>query len=198
MNSCEKRQKSGECGDRIWTNFYYEVSHAVPARPSGAREFKRRQGFRKCKRQCNEKRNKGKKLSRVLLHQIRSFISDINLRREAVGISKVQLLLVLIKHLTIQILFTNPVRVANKTQGTFITKINYLMSFKEIIDFYSDNHTKTTSTYKKAQARCRPVVCILSLQLFDRKLEQDLVSFSRIQEHITVFTLLTAEESPNF
>jgi hypothetical protein len=40
------------------------------------------------------------------------------------------------------IIFNNSVRTAKKTQHFIITKINWLMLFKEIITIYSENHTK--------------------------------------------------------
>jgi hypothetical protein len=39
-------------------------------------------------------------------------------------------------------IFKNPVRTSKKTQCVSITKINYLILFKEIIPVYSENHTK--------------------------------------------------------
>jgi hypothetical protein len=39
-------------------------------------------------------------------------------------------------------LFKNPVRTSKRTPNFTITKINWLMLFKEIIDVYSENHTK--------------------------------------------------------
>jgi hypothetical protein len=41
-------------------------------------------------------------------------------------------------------MFRNSVRTAKK--NFFITKINWLMLFNEIIDVYSKNHTKPTNT----------------------------------------------------
>jgi hypothetical protein len=46
----------------------------------------------------------------------------------------------------IQILFKNSVRTAKKTQLFTITKINWLMLFKEIIAVCSKNHTKPINT----------------------------------------------------
>jgi hypothetical protein len=40
------------------------------------------------------------------------------------------------------IIFKNPVRTAKKTQLSTITKISWLMPFKEIIAVYGENHTK--------------------------------------------------------
>jgi hypothetical protein len=40
-----------------------------------------------------------------------------------------------------QIIFKNSVHTAKKTQHVSITKINWLMLFKEIIPVYSENHT---------------------------------------------------------
>jgi hypothetical protein len=44
------------------------------------------------------------------------------------------------------ILFKYSVRTAKKTQHFTITKINWLMVFKEIIAVYSENHTKPINT----------------------------------------------------
>jgi hypothetical protein len=43
-------------------------------------------------------------------------------------------------------LFKNPVRTSKKTQHFTITKINWLMLFKEIIAVYSENNTKPINT----------------------------------------------------
>jgi hypothetical protein len=51
----------------------------------------------------------------------------------------------------VQLIFKNSVRTANKTQHFSITKINWLMLFKEIIAVYTENHTKLTDKkYKVA------------------------------------------------
>jgi hypothetical protein len=42
-------------------------------------------------------------------------------------------------------LFKNPVRTSKRTPHFTITKINWLMLFKEIIAAYSDNHIKPTN-----------------------------------------------------
>jgi hypothetical protein len=39
-------------------------------------------------------------------------------------------------------LFKNPVHTSNRTPHFTITKINWLMPFKEIIAVYNENHTK--------------------------------------------------------
>jgi hypothetical protein len=43
-------------------------------------------------------------------------------------------------------LFKNPVRTSKRTPHFTITKINWLMLFKEIIADYSDNHAKPINT----------------------------------------------------
>jgi len=40
----------------------------------------------------------------------------------------------------------NSVRTSKRTQHFVITKINWLMLFKEIIAVYTENHTKRVST----------------------------------------------------
>jgi hypothetical protein len=46
----------------------------------------------------------------------------------------------------VEIIFKNSVRTAKKTQLFTITKINWLKLFKEIIAFYSEDHTKPINT----------------------------------------------------
>jgi hypothetical protein len=46
----------------------------------------------------------------------------------------------------VEIIFNNSVRTAKKTQHFAITKINWLMLFKEIIAIYSDNHMEPINT----------------------------------------------------
>jgi hypothetical protein len=43
-------------------------------------------------------------------------------------------------------LFNNPVRTSKRTPHFTITKINWLMLFKEIIAVYSENHAKPINT----------------------------------------------------
>jgi hypothetical protein len=43
-------------------------------------------------------------------------------------------------------LFKNSVRISKRTPNFTITKINWLMLFKEIIAVYSENHAKPLST----------------------------------------------------
>jgi hypothetical protein len=43
-------------------------------------------------------------------------------------------------------LFKNSVRTSKRTPHFTITKINWLTLFKEIIDVYSENHTKPINT----------------------------------------------------
>jgi hypothetical protein len=44
------------------------------------------------------------------------------------------------------IIFKNSVRTSKKTQHFTITKINYLMLFKEVISVYSEKHNKPINT----------------------------------------------------
>jgi hypothetical protein len=53
----------------------------------------------------------------------------------------------------VKIIFKNSVRTAKKTQHFTITKIDWLMLFKEIIPVYTDNHTKPINT------KCRVSDC---------------------------------------
>jgi hypothetical protein len=46
----------------------------------------------------------------------------------------------------VKVIFKDSVPTAKKTQPVTITKINQLMLFKEIIDVYTENHTKQTNT----------------------------------------------------
>jgi hypothetical protein len=46
----------------------------------------------------------------------------------------------------IYILFKNSVRTSKRTPNFTITKINWLMLFKEIIAVYSENHAKPINT----------------------------------------------------
>jgi hypothetical protein len=46
----------------------------------------------------------------------------------------------------VYITFKNPVRTSKRTPNFTITKIKWLMLLKEIIDVYSENHTKPIST----------------------------------------------------
>jgi hypothetical protein len=43
-------------------------------------------------------------------------------------------------------LFKNPVRTSKRTPNFTITKINWLMLFKEIIAVYSESHAKPINT----------------------------------------------------
>jgi hypothetical protein len=43
-------------------------------------------------------------------------------------------------------LFKNSVRTSKRTQHFTLTKISWLMLFKEIIAVYSENHAKLTNT----------------------------------------------------
>jgi hypothetical protein len=43
-------------------------------------------------------------------------------------------------------IFNNPVRTSKRTPHFTITKINWLMLFKEIIAVYSENHAKPINT----------------------------------------------------
>jgi hypothetical protein len=52
----------------------------------------------------------------------------------------------LLKPKLFQIIFKNSVRTAKKTLLFTITKINWLISFKEIIAVYSENHMKIINT----------------------------------------------------
>jgi hypothetical protein len=45
-------------------------------------------------------------------------------------------------------LFKNPVRTSKRTPHFTITKINWVMLFKEIIVIYSENHAKPINTAK--------------------------------------------------
>jgi hypothetical protein len=49
-------------------------------------------------------------------------------------------------HSHVYILINDLVRTAKKAQHFTITKINFLMLFKEVISVYTENHTKTTTT----------------------------------------------------
>jgi hypothetical protein len=49
----------------------------------------------------------------------------------------------------VQTIFKNSVRTAKKTQHFTITKINWLMLFKETVAVYTENHTKHINTKRK-------------------------------------------------
>jgi hypothetical protein len=50
-------------------------------------------------------------------------------------------------------LFKNSVRTSKRTQHFTITKINWLMLFKEIISVYSENHKKPTKSNSVGRAQ---------------------------------------------
>jgi hypothetical protein len=54
----------------------------------------------------------------------------------------------------VYILFTNLVRTLKRTPNFTITKINWLMLFKEIIAVYSENHAKPMNT-KRSITLCQ-------------------------------------------
>jgi hypothetical protein len=56
----------------------------------------------------------------------------------------------ILKPKLVYIIFKNSVRTAKKTQHFTITKVNWLMMFKEIIAVCSENHTKPTNTNCKS------------------------------------------------
>jgi hypothetical protein len=49
-------------------------------------------------------------------------------------------------HCIVCVIFKNSVRTSKRTPHFTITKINWLMLFKEIIAVYSENHTNTINT----------------------------------------------------
>jgi hypothetical protein len=51
-------------------------------------------------------------------------------------------------------LFKNSVRTSKRTPHFTITKINWLMLFKEVVAVYSDNHTKPINT-KRSITDCQ-------------------------------------------
>jgi hypothetical protein len=46
----------------------------------------------------------------------------------------------------------NSVSTSKKTQGVSVTKVNYFMLFKKIIDVYSENHVKPINTHSGKNA----------------------------------------------
>jgi hypothetical protein len=65
----------------------------------------------------------------------------------------------------VQIIFTDSVRTAKKTQHFTIKKINWLTLFKEIIAVYTENHTKDTNN--KADLLIVKAVGIYSYHYFE-------------------------------
>jgi hypothetical protein len=54
----------------------------------------------------------------------------------------------------VYVLFKNSVRTSKRTPTFTITKINWLMLFKEIIAVYSENHAKPNTKWSITDCQC--------------------------------------------
>jgi hypothetical protein len=62
-------------------------------------------------------------------------------------------------------LFKNPARTSKRTPHFTITKVNWLMLFKEIIAVYSDDHTEPVNTELKSYLMLKRLVHIATIRL---------------------------------